>query len=105
MTERRCSYGRSERRGPDELPDDEPGDVEIFTGVRARSLRFGVVPETDVRFEGDPGQRSSAKEVRENLPDEVEPGRSYRNVTVRWTARSKVDDPAENGNSRPPRSD
>jgi len=76
----------------DQLPDDEPGDVEMFTGLRARSLRFGIVPDTSVSFGGDPGERSSSRVERENLPEEVEPEVTYRDITVRWTARSKVAD-------------
>jgi hypothetical protein len=78
-----------------ELSDEEPGDVEIFTGVRARSLRFGKVPETKVSFEGEPAERSSSKTDRGNLPDEVEPDTTYRDVEVRWTARSRIVHPTD----------
>jgi hypothetical protein len=78
-----------------ELSDDEVGDVEIFTGVRADELRFGKVPETKVRFEGEPAERSSSKTERKNLPDEVEAGVTYRNVEVRWQARSRIVHPAD----------
>ncbi len=30
---------------------------------------------------------------RENLPDEVEPGVTYRNVAVRWRLAARLDDP------------
>jgi len=78
-----------------ELGDDEVADVELLTGVRAKSLRFGVVPETEVSFEGEPGERSSSKTERENLPDEVKPGVTYRDVTVRWQARSRINHPTD----------
>jgi hypothetical protein len=78
-----------------ELGDDEIADVEVFTGVRARSIRFGVVPEVKVMFEGEPGERSSYKTERENLPEEVEPGTTYREVGVRWQARSRIDHPTD----------
>ena len=70
-------------------------DVEVFTSVRARRLRFEVVPETTVWFEGEPGERSSSETERENLPEEVEPGIEYRNVRVRWRARSSVVHPTD----------
>ena len=96
----------------DELSDEEPGDVEVFTGVRARSLRFGKVPETRVWFEGEPAERSSSKTDRGNLPDEVEPGTTYRDVKVRWTARSRIIHPTDQadldgaeGAQKDPRSD
>jgi hypothetical protein len=78
-----------------ELSDEEPGDVEVFTGVRARELRFGKVPKTKVSFEGEPAERSSSRTERENLPEEVEPGKTYGDVKVRWTARSRIVHPTD----------
>jgi hypothetical protein len=82
-----------------ELSDDEVADVEVFTGVRAEELRFGAVPETSVRFEGEPAERSSSKTERENLPEEVEPGVTYRDVRVRWQARSRIVHPSDPSDS------
>jgi hypothetical protein len=79
----------------DELSEDEVPDVEISTSVRARELRFGIVPETKVWFEGEPGARSSSRTERENLPDEVEPGATYRDAEVRWRARARIVHPAD----------
>jgi hypothetical protein len=85
-----------ERRGENPaLADDETADVEVFTGVRAKSLRFTTVAEPRVSFDGEPGERSSSKSERENLPDEVEPGVTYRNIGVRWRARSRIDHPSD----------
>ena len=78
-----------------ELSDDEPGDVEVFTGVRAEELKFGIVPKTKVTFEGEPAERSSSKTDRGNLPEEVEPDTTYRDVKVRWTARSRIVHPTD----------
>jgi len=75
-----------------ELADDEIADVEVLTGLRAKSLRFEIVPETEVTFEGEPGERSSSRTERENLPEEVEPGVTYRDIGVRWQARSRIDE-------------
>jgi hypothetical protein len=83
------------RRGEDELGPDEIPDVEIHTGVRAEKLRFGIVPETRVRFEGEPAERSSSEVESENLPDEVEPGVTYRDARVRWSARSRIVHPTD----------
>jgi hypothetical protein len=88
-----------------ELCDDEPGDVEVFTGVRAKELRFGIVPETKVTFEGEPAERSVSRTERENLPEEVEPGETYRNVTVRWTARSRIVHPSDSADDTEAESD
>jgi hypothetical protein len=76
--------------GPDEVPD-----VDVFTSVRAKQLRFGTVPRTRVWFEGDPEERSSSETERENLPEGVEPGVTYRDIAIRWRARSRVVHPAD----------
>ena len=86
---------REDAKEKRELSDSEPGDVEVFTGVRARQLRFGTSPEAKVWFEGDPEERSVSRTDRENLPDEVEPGVDYRDVKVRWTARSRIVHPTD----------
>lgn len=86
---------RAERDEFWELPDEETADVEVFTSVRAEELRFGRVPKTKVWFEGEPAQRSSSKTERDNLPDEVEPGVTYRDVAVRWRARSRIVHPSD----------
>jgi len=62
---------------------DRP-DIELGASFKAKELRFDEVPDTDVRYVGD----SSSVQERTNLPDEVEPGVTYRNVEVRW--RSEV---------------
>jgi hypothetical protein len=63
-----------------------PFDVEIGARARARRVRFTEVPDTEVRFRGDGESRTT----RENLPDEVEPGVTYRNVRVGWRAGAWV---------------
>jgi hypothetical protein len=82
-------------RGEDALGSDEVADVEVHTGMRAQELRFGIVPDTKVWFEGQPAERSSSEVERENLPEEVEPGVTYRAARVRWTARSRIVHPTD----------
>jgi hypothetical protein len=65
-------------------------DIEISADVRADSVRFAEKPEAEVRFTGDTEQAWSGSE-RENIPDEVQPGVTYRDVRVRWSAVAKVD--------------
>jgi hypothetical protein len=89
---------RSEKRA---LSDDEPADVELFTGLRAKSLRFASVPEPRVSFDGEPGERSSSKSERENLPEQVEPGVTYLDIGVRWQARSRIDHPGDPAPNEP----
>jgi len=87
---------REERQGePPELSDEEVADVELFTSVHADELRFGRVPETKLTFEGEPAERSSSKTERENLPEDVDAGVTYRDATVRWEVRSRIVHPSD----------
>ena len=78
-------------------------DVEIGAHVKARKLRFKRKPKTKVEFEGTTRVRPDVeKEIEEidiesdswsdrrNLPDEVEPGVTYRNVEVGWVAGARA---------------
>jgi hypothetical protein len=79
---------------------DNP-DVDLSTRVRAKQLRFKTVPRTKLTFEGEPGHESSSKVERENLPEEVEPGVTYRGVEVRWSVRQRIIHPADPERSAP----
>ena len=80
-------------------------DVEIGAAASAKRLRFKRKPRVEVdthaeseidpklaremeRIEGEGGSHSE----RENLPDEVEPGVTYRDVRVRWRAAARLKD-------------
>lgn len=63
-------------------------DVEIGAAVRARRLRFRSRPRSEVEVHGDVTTSGSE---RENLPDEVEPGVTYRDVGIRWRAAGRLD--------------
>ena len=71
--------GESRRR-------DRRPDVEIGASVKAKALRFKRKPETKVEIHGEGGTHGE----RENLPDEVEPGVTYRDVRVRWSAAANA---------------
>jgi hypothetical protein len=70
-----------------------PADVEIGATVRAKRLRFRGKPKTSVGFEGYPEVESDSHTERENLPEEVEPGVTYRDVEVRWRAGARIRSP------------
>jgi hypothetical protein len=87
-------------RNSESVPPDP--DVEIGATVRAKKLRFRRKPKVEVstharheidpaladevRIEGDAGSQTE----RENLPDQVEPGVTYRDVRVRWKAGARA---------------
>jgi hypothetical protein len=84
-------------------PGDEP-DIEIGASVRAKKLRFKSKPKTNVEFDErseaslerlEPEIKTGSGSKRENLPDEVEPGVTYRDVHVRWGAAARIVPPPE----------
>jgi hypothetical protein len=70
------------------VPDDP--DIEMGARVKAKRLRFKEVPETEVEFSGEPEPESESGSDRKNLPEEVEAGKTYRDVEVRWRAAARI---------------
>jgi hypothetical protein len=83
------------RKGdPDRVAD---ADVEIGAGVKAERLRFREKPKTRVELHGELEEPEGQGELettsgseRHNLPEEVEPGVTYRDVRVRWRAAARL---------------
>ena len=82
-------------------PSDEP-DIEIGAVVSAKKLRFKKTPKTNVEFTKEsevdlegatPEIETASGSKRENLPDEVEPNKTYRDVVIRWGAAAKIRPP------------
>jgi hypothetical protein len=86
---------RIERHRRGDLGDEEIADVDVFTSARARELRFGTAPGATLSFSGKPGERHSSETERENLPERVEAGQTYRKVEIRWRARARIVHPAD----------
>lgn len=89
------------RKGEDPGSIDEP-DIEIGAGFKAKKLRFRTKPKTEVEFHGEaetPEGRSEVESAsgseRENLPEEVEPGVTYKDVRVGWGAAARIEDPGK----------
>jgi hypothetical protein len=91
---------------PRKPASDRPPDVEIGAHVKARRLRFRRKPETRVEFEGrtrirkderieDVDLETDSHSERRNLPEEVEPGVTYRDVEVGWAAGARAVLPEE----------
>jgi hypothetical protein len=79
----------------DRKPSDErPPDLEIGASVRAKELRFPEEPDAEVRFRGDSIAEADSDSERENLPDRVEAGKTYKNVRVGWRAAAWVENAA-----------
>lgn len=76
-------------------------DLELFTSVKARELKFGRVPETKVTYEGEPDHETRAKVERENIPKEPEAGVAYRDVKVDWSVLQRIVHPTDTENEEP----
>jgi hypothetical protein len=68
-------------------------DVEIAARARADEVRFACKPEVRVRAYADAPATAESVSERENLPDEVQAGVTYRDVSVRWRLAARLDDP------------
>jgi hypothetical protein len=83
--------------GEGNRPPDDP-DVEVGAAASARRLRFRRKPQVDVKTrahlevnpelaeELDADVEGGSRAERQNLPEEVEPGVTYRDVRVGWRA-------------------
>jgi hypothetical protein len=72
--------------------DREP-DVEISAAVRAKEIRFECKPDVEVAAYADSPASAESVSERENLPDELEPGVTYRDFAVRWRLAARLEDP------------
>jgi hypothetical protein len=77
-------------------------DIEILTGVRAKEVRFGRVPDGKLRFFGDPDHESTSEVQRDNVPAEPEADVTYRDVGVRWTVRQRIVHPVDDAPDEAP---
>jgi len=66
-------------------------DIEIGGWARADEVRFEREPDGHVEYQGD--YEAETIDERENLPDEVGAGETYRDVRVRWHSRVTVAEP------------
>jgi hypothetical protein len=73
------------------VTDREP-DLEIAAAVRADELRFECIPQVDVVAYADSPASAEQESERENLPDELEPGVTYRDLAVRWRVALRLSD-------------
>jgi pyruvate/2-oxoglutarate dehydrogenase complex dihydrolipoamide acyltransferase (E2) component len=86
-------------QGAQEAPDVAGGvgnpDIDFSASVKARELRFEEEPQTEVRFWGHPERNSVSVNERENLPEEVRPGVTYQDISVRSRIASELVAPEE----------
>jgi hypothetical protein len=79
---------RAQEGQPRESETDANADVSITARVTADSLRFEKVPNPRVEFTGKQKRETAWESERENLPREVRPGETYRNIGITLHIRS-----------------
>jgi hypothetical protein len=57
-------------------------DISITARVTADSLRFEKVPNPNVEFTGKPRRETVWQSERQNLPQQVQPGVTYRDIGI-----------------------
>jgi len=73
-------------------PAEQGPELELVATVHAKALKFEVVPKTQVAFQGGGKRKTVWKTERVNLPMHPQPGVVYRDVAVRLTITSDVDE-------------
>jgi hypothetical protein len=68
-------------------------DLEIAASASADEVRFECKPEVRVRAYSNVPATAESLSERDNLPDVVQPGVTYRDISVRWRASVRLDDP------------
>ena len=74
---------------------DRKPDVEISASARAKEMRFECKPDVEVRAYSDSPASAESGSERENLPDELEPGVTYRDFSIQWHVAARLEDPPE----------
>ena len=75
-------------------------DVEISAKAKVKEMRHHRKPTVVVRARVEPDGECSSGSDRTNLPDEVEPGVTYRDVRIDFRVAAALADP-QDGERRP----
>lgn len=68
-------------------------DVEMYAAVRAKELRFECNPKVQTNAYSDAPAAAESVSKRDNLPEEIEPGVTYRDFAIRWRLAARLEDP------------
>jgi hypothetical protein len=68
-------------------------DVEMRVSVRGEEVRFECKPEVEVVAHADSPATAESHSERENLPEELEAGVTYRDFAVRWRVAARLNEP------------
>jgi hypothetical protein len=73
------------------VPEDD-ADLAITANVTAKELKFETVPNPNVEFPGRPRRETEWSAERTNLPPQVQPGVTYRDIGIRLKIVSRFAD-------------
>jgi hypothetical protein len=65
-------------------------DIVFSSTMRGDSLRFAIVPESSVTFDGEPGEDSGSGSSRTRLPDQATEGTVYRTFRIDYVIAARV---------------
>jgi hypothetical protein len=82
----------SPEAAPSPSAPEEDADLVIIANVTAKELRFDVVPNPSVTFPGKPERATEWSAERTNLPPQVQPGVTYRDIGIRLKIVSRFAD-------------
>lgn len=68
-------------------------DVEIAASARVAEMRLECKPRAQSRAYADSPASAERASERDNLPDELEPGVTYRNFAVSWRLAARLEEP------------
>jgi hypothetical protein len=71
-------------------PEAEGATIAIIGSVTADSVRFLTDPAVRISFTGN-ATDTLRRTIRENIPEDVQPGQTYTNVRVYFTLVSRLD--------------
>lgn len=74
------------------MSEREP-DVEMQLLVRASEVRLECEPKVEIEVHADSPATAECDSSRENLPDQLTPGVTYRDIAVRWWAAARLGEP------------
>jgi hypothetical protein len=94
-----CAAGYTSAQQPAQTPtpdefnsDTSKDDILILVNIKAKELKFDIVPNTTVEFPGTRHRSTIWVTQRQNLPEKVEPGVTYRDIGIQLRISSRFAD-------------
>lgn len=76
--------GQADNTGENFLLESEDGDISISGKITIKEMKYDKKGKTTVTFPGNGQRRLVDKRVQTNLPADIKPGVTYRNVQINF---------------------